>query len=438
MIIDAETRLKRDLERWYKLKYHAVQDALVNDQYRFKVCPAGRRSGKTEKAKRYVAKKLNTDFGRSENFFIAAPTFNQVKKMYWNDMKQLCLTSIQSRKPSESELIIFSDTGNTLHFIGLDNPERIEGTYWAGGIVDEIANVKATAWAENIKPALDTFNPQRPDYRAWCWLIGVPEGLNHYYDICEAAKHDPNWGYYWWPSSDILPEDVIAEAKRNLSAKQFKQEYEGSFETAAGRIYEDYSKENTTDSVILEHEQLLYSCDFNYTPMSHSIGVRREGAYYLLDEIVLESAVPLNAIMEFCERYKEHKNKHLIIYGDPAGQAGEKHSQQSSYTQMTEYLTAQGWSWERRIRRKAPSIVDRQNSVRAFICSASGDRRFFVNPVKAPYTHKGCATTQLKEGSAFQEDNKDPYQHITTAIGYMIEYENPVGEIIGNLDILNL
>jgi len=34
---------------------------------------------------------------------------------------------------------------------------------------------------------------------------------------------------------------------------------------------------------------------------------------------------------------------------------------------------------------------------------------------------------QVKEGSTFQEDQTNPYQHITTAIGYMIDYEFPVG-----------
>lgn len=33
---------------------------------------------------------------------------------------------------------------------------------------------------------------------------------------------------------------------------------------------------------------------------------------------------------------------------------------------------------------------------------------------------------QLQEGSAFQEDQKNQYQHITTAIGYFVDYLYPV------------
>ncbi len=42
-----------ELARWYKLIPHPVQLSLVNDDVRFKVVPAGRRSGKTERAKRF-------------------------------------------------------------------------------------------------------------------------------------------------------------------------------------------------------------------------------------------------------------------------------------------------------------------------------------------------------------------------------------------------
>jgi len=50
---------QRELARWYKLKDHPVQTALVAavaNGVRFPVVPAGRRSGKTERAKRFVAK----------------------------------------------------------------------------------------------------------------------------------------------------------------------------------------------------------------------------------------------------------------------------------------------------------------------------------------------------------------------------------------------
>src|SRR5687768_17154450 len=95
---------KRDVDRWYPLIQHPVQVALVTDNVRFKVVPAGRRSGKTEKAKRFVVREAMRVPGP---YFIAAPTRDQVKKIYWNDIKLLSLTSIIGRDVvSESELTI--------------------------------------------------------------------------------------------------------------------------------------------------------------------------------------------------------------------------------------------------------------------------------------------------------------------------------------------
>lgn len=420
---------QRELARWYLLDDHPVQLALidaVSNGVRFPVVPAGRRSGKTERAKRFVAKMAMRNAG--EMYFIAAPTRDQVKKIYWADMKHLCLTSMCSKPPSETDLIIFLDNGTQVQLIGLDRPERIEGVFWSGGVIDEIADIKAEAWEANIRPALDTYNPTRPGYKAWCWLIGVPDGLNHYYDMAQYAltAGDPEWQCYHWKSSEILPAETIAAAKRQMSARQYRQEYEADFVGATGRIYEDYGVENHTDATIEPHEQLMWMHDQNYTPLSSAVGVRRDDALYLLDEIVLTSAVSKQSAMEFVEKFKGHKNRHVLVYGDPAGQAGEKHGHASDYTDIEGVLRANDWTFSRKVRPAHPSIKDRQNAVRAKICTADGHRSLFVNPVTAAWCDKGLATVQLQEGSTFQEDQKNKYQHITTAIGYCIDVEWPV------------
>ncbi|ETK19295.1 hypothetical protein H097_10562 [Pseudomonas sp. FH4] len=421
--------LDRQLSRWYPLKDHPVQLALVAavaEGIRFPLVPAGRRSGKTERFKRFVVKQASAYAGM---YFAAAPTHAQAKKIFWDDLKAFTLCCMHSRRPSESDLIIYLDNGSEIHVIGLDKPQRIEGIPWTGGGIDEFADIKPDAWEANILPALNTVNPTMPDYRAWCWLLGVPDGLNHYYDLCMQAEsgEDPNFRVFHWKSAEILPADVMDAMKRAMSAKQFKQEFEASFETASGRIYEDYSKANTTNAVIEPHEQLMWMHDQNFTPLSSAVGVRRNNGkdLYLLDEIVLISAVSKQAAIEFVDKFKDHQNKHVLIYGDPAGKAGEKHGHASDYTDIEGVLKANGWRYTRKVKAAHPAIKDRQNAVRAKIMTASGDVSLFVNPAKAPWCHKGLSTVQLQTGSSFQEDQKNDYQHITTAIGYCVDVEWP-------------
>ena len=413
-----------DLARWYPLLEHPVQRALVTDEVRFKVVPAGRRSGKTERAKRFVVREAMRDAG---TYFVAAPTRDQVKRIYWQDLKRLSFSSILPDKPSESELSIRYPNGSTIMLIGLDQPQRMEGSTWSGGIIDEIADVKEGAWQENISPALDTFNPERPTHRAWCWLIGVPDGLNHYYDMAEYARtaNDPDWKLYTWPSSDILPPDVVEAARKRMSARQYAQEYCASFETSTGRIYDDYSKANQVAETIMPHEQLCWMHDFNYTPLSSAIGVVRKASIYLLDEIVLTSAVAQQSALEFVDKFKAHKNKNVLIYGDPSGRAGEKHGHDSDYSSIEQVLRTNGWTFQRKVQSSTRSIKDGQNAVRAKIANAMGEVSLFVNPNTAPYVHKALATGQLKKGSTFLEEDGE-YQHIGTAIRYFCDTEFPI------------
>jgi hypothetical protein len=435
----------RQLDRWYPLKDHPVQlelVAAVPNGVRFPLVPAGRRSGKTERFKRFLVKQASKVPGQ---YFAAAPTHDQAKKIFWNDLKALSLSATHPRQPSESERIIFMPNGSEIHVIGLDKPQRVEGIPWKGGGIDEFGDVKEGAWESNILPALNTITPLDPNYRAWCWLFGVPEGLNHYYELCERAKHgdDGNFKVFHWKSAEILPPDVIEDARKEMSERQFRQEFEASFETASGRIYEDYGEANYTDAVIQPHERLCWYHDFNYTPLSSGIGVIRDNSVYCIDEIILTSAVARQSALEFVERYKDHKNRHVMLYGDPAGQAGEKHGHPSDYTEIESVLRANKWTLSRRVKPSTMSIKDGQNAVRAKIRNAAGEVTLFVNPKTAPWTHKALATGQLKKGkegkpgSTFLEEDSE-FQHIGTAVRYFVDFEFPIAGKMRRVEITGI
>ena len=166
--------------RWTPLKEHPVQVAAYRSTKRFNIIPAGRRSGKTEiigKRKQILRFMLCHDrrypqfhsHYEDPKYFIGAPTRDQVKRIYWNDVKSLVPVAFLAKPPNESNLILTGKNGAELHLLGLDKPERIEGSPWDHGVVDEIGNVKKNAWQANIRPALS-------DRKGGCDFIGVPEG----------------------------------------------------------------------------------------------------------------------------------------------------------------------------------------------------------------------------------------------------------------------
>ncbi|MCK4822345.1 hypothetical protein KA005_41665, partial [bacterium] len=249
--------------RWYPLIDTPEQLAFRDDPVRFKVCAAGRRSGKTERAKRKVIKEA---FRQSGLYFFAAPTREQAKKLYWKDLNLFVPKWAVKGQPNKSDLIVPLINDSEIHVIGLDKPQRIEGIPWTGGGIDEIADVKGESLHANILPAFGT-----PDLDTWCLFYGVPDGLNHFYDLAELGKsNNTEWGYYHWKSSDILTPEKIAAAKARMPAKLYRQEYEASFETASGLIYEDYSNANHTDKTFQSGE-IHWMHDFNFFPMSSAI-----------------------------------------------------------------------------------------------------------------------------------------------------------------------
>ena len=398
--------------------YHPVQAAMASDNIRFKVVPAGRRSGKTFTAKRMLVLEAMRKQGM---YFACAPTYGQAKKIFFKDIEDLIPKWFVAKDPSKTELTHYMKNGSEICIIGLDKPARFEGIPWTGGVIDEIADVKETAWAENIRPALDTIG-----LNTWCVLTGVPDGLGFYSDLYNYAVsgQDHEWRGYTWPSSDILPAKVIDAAKRQLSPRQFRQEYEASFENATGRVYDDYTTENHTKKTFDESNKVIYWMhDFNFTPMSSAVAQMEGDKVFLIDEIILTSAVAKQSAIEFVDKYKKHTDCLVKVYGDASGHQGAKHGHKSDYIVIEQILRRAGFRVQMEVPRSNGPIKDGQNSLRAKILNSFGDRTFFVNPVKCKYADKGLSTVQLKKGSTFQEDETSEYQHITTAMRYFTNRE---------------
>src|SRR3984957_19185087 len=226
--------------RWVELREHAEQLRLWRDQTRFKIVLAGRRSGKTEVAKRRLVEHLfhRTWHGQPGRYFAAAPTHHQAKRIFWEDLKSMIRPG-WIRSISETDLRIITKPGAQLWVHGLDVPQRIEGSPWDGCVIDELANCRPKIWDAHVRPAL-------ADRRGWAWLIGVPDmdspGQMDYENLALIAQSgvEPEWTCFSWPSADVLPADEIESARRRLDPIIFEQEYLGKFVIARGRAFSNF------------------------------------------------------------------------------------------------------------------------------------------------------------------------------------------------------
>lgn len=432
--------------RWYPLSYHETQQKLFLNPVRFPVIPAGRRSGKTELAKRYLclqALTYKTDY--DTNFYFAgAPTREQSKRIFWDDLKDLT-KMFHCARPNESDLIIhteFSGIKSRIQVLGLERPERIEGSPWNGGIIDEMRKIKSFTWYKHIRPALS-------DRNGWCWRCGVPEGRNEYYEMAIyssggipqtvprvgviAQGDDAEQAYYSWYSADILPEKEVESARNTLDPKTFRQEFEGSFEAEEGRVYyaytPDYFPNGNLHRVKYDKNLPIYlGFDFNVSPMTAILGHIRTRDRKEYFEIFKGYHIKNSNTKSLCEMILNDFSE-SYTYIVTTCQSGQNR-QTVADLGLTDRKIIQNEFMRRdkniqfANRSKNPLVKDKINSVNSML---------YHNRILINHEDKGCKelikdleSMTYKTGTS-DIDTSDPMRgHISDALGYIIQRYWPV------------
>lgn len=444
-------------QRWHAMRPHAIQDAFYHSPHRFNVVPAGRRSGKTEIAKRRLVKRAvrGSDWDRPR-YFYGAPTYGQAKKIAWEDLKRMTPRDAMRWKSksgtlnpwSESEMLIPLWHGGELFVVGLDQPARIEGAPIDGGTLDEYGNLKSTVWGENLRPALS-------DRDGWCDLIGVPEGRNHYFDRAEEAKAelaehglDSEWGYFHWVSADILPAKEIAAARRDLDELTFQQEYEASFVNFTGRTYYAFTDANKVRCRDRYNPKapLIFMLDFNVAPGVAAVGQEMVLANGLkgtgiIGEVWIDSGSNTELVCRRLLNDWKHHTGLVFVYGDATGGAeGSAKTEGSDWDIAQKVLIKSGDPNNNvkpfgaraifKYKNSNPRERARINAVNSRCKSTLGTIRMHVDPKHAPHVVKDFEGVRNVEGGSGEIDKKkDPkLTHISDAIGYYVEAEFPVTE----------
>lgn len=431
-------------ERWYPLRYHVERQRLWNSKARFRVVPAGRRSGKTEYAKRYLVQKALSFTKHSDGWFVClAPVRDQAKRIFWDDLKKLVPKEFQSRL-SESELSITLPNNAKIQVLGMDKPERVEGPPLDGAICDEYGNMKETVWSQHLSPALSTMG--RPGF---AWFIGVPEGKNHYYRLfqkaCDPGSH--NWDGFHWISADILDPEEIEDAKGRMDDLSYQQEYEASFLTFSGRAY--YSFDVATHAMErLEYNSalpLVFCFDFNRSPgVAEVVQEQSYAEQYggtnpaVADDIsasIGEVYIPQNSTTPaVCRRLIKDWGHHegiVYCYGDPTGGARGSAKVEGSDWDLIKAELRQHFGSRVKFRvekRAAPGIEKRRvNSINSRLRTADGKIHWLVDPARCPRLVEDLeGVIVLKGGSGeLDKDADEMLTHTSDAVGYYMAKRFP-------------
>ena len=250
------------------LRHHDTQQAFYRSTARFRACCAGRRSGKSDIARRELAEHamaahLELAGVPDPRFVITCPTRDQVKRIHWEHLKALFPRHLVMTT-SESELRVVLLNGCEIRCIGLDVFQRAEGEAIDYALIDEIADTKEDAWRLTLRPALGTTG--RPPGRAV--FIGKPRGRNHWWRIWTAAAETEGWEQFWWSAEDILDPAEIASLARDLDPLSYAQEVRADFVNFQGRAYYAYQETvQASHRLSYDKTKALDPCfDFNVDP----------------------------------------------------------------------------------------------------------------------------------------------------------------------------
>lgn len=203
------------------------------DQHRFKVIGAGRRTGKSAFAiKRTLVAALQAPKGSAVLYL--APTLAQARQIAFEPLLDQGKDFIKASNVNQLDITLTN--GVKIHIRSGENPDSLRGLKLAFAVIDEAAFVKEEVWTKVIRPALS-------DLKGQAIFISTPSGRNWFFDLYQLGQgdNDPDWKSWHFTTYDnetIDPAEIEA-AKRTLSSWAFNVEFMSSFDNSGSGIFKE-------------------------------------------------------------------------------------------------------------------------------------------------------------------------------------------------------
>jgi hypothetical protein len=310
----------RALRPVHEITLSHPQWEVFNDPSRFRVVVAGRRFGKT-----YLSCAELARAGMSQKNAVCwyiAPTYRMAKEIAWDALKATIPRAHLAKSPNETELSVRLINGSKIALKGADNPDSLRGLGLNFVVPDEFAMLDKTLWEMVLEPALS-------DRRGRALFVGTPMGYNWAYDTYLKGIGEPQPGWKSWQfttlqGGNVAPDEI--EAKRSsMDPRSFRQEFEASFETLHGRVYDNFDRLLNVDASIKDTGgEILIGQDFNVNPMCSIIGVKAGDELHILDALEIQTKEALSQPQghrmprPFRERQKDQRGGRTDRLHDPA------------------------------------------------------------------------------------------------------------------------
>jgi hypothetical protein len=378
---------------------------------RFVILVAGRRFGKTYLA---VAKLIQTATSKAgSTSWYVAPTYKQAKMIAWKILKKHIPEEARS-SCNEQELSIILKNGSEIALKGADNPDSLRGVALDLCVLDEFQDMDPTVWSSVIRPMLATT-------RGRAMFIGTPKGYNHFYDMYMAANAKAaNWIAYHFTAYEggYIPLDELLAAKNDptITEREFRQEWEASFENLTGRVFESFSRLSPGGNIrageYAAGGTIYMGLDFNVNPMTASFAYKSGKEVQFFSEIGLRNSNTFEMVDATKGRFP---GKHILCFPDPSGDSRSTKAQVGE----TDYTILRKAGFEVFTPGHPYNLADRINTTNGMLKNAAGVRRAFFDPVECKMLIKAFDGLCYKDGTKIP-DKDSGLDHWTDNASYLL------------------
>ena len=394
------------------MKLSEPQKVVASDPSRFRVLTTGRRFGKTTLAIRELC--YHARIPNKVCWFVA-PSYRQARQIAWMKLKKILAELRWVMRFNETELTVYLKNNSMICLRGADNPDSLRGVGIDFLVIDECADIDEQAWTTVLRPTLS-------DTRGKVLFAGTPKGHNWFYDLFQKGKsqEDGEWSSHLYTTEQggWVDAQEIEQAKKDLSAKVFRQEYQATWETYTGVVFYAFDMvQSVKNYVLTDDDRIIHvGVDFNLDPISAVCSVIRGDTMFIFDEIQIYGSNTDELCEEIMTRYP---GKKIVCYPDPSCVA-----RRTSAGGRTDLSILQNNGFVCKVLKKHAPIRDRVNSVNSKFLNANNERKLFISP-KCKNLLNTLTKQVYKEGTSVPDKSQN-LDHLGDALGYMVNFLYPI------------
>jgi hypothetical protein len=356
---------------------------------------------------------------RACDVWYLGPTLKQSKRGAWRKFKNIVPRELIATR-NESDLFIELVNGSRITVLGRNDPDNLRGEGLRRVVNDEFCvqqegDKGLETWEAVVRPMLS-------DMGGDALFISTPKGHNWGYDLYlrgQDASHS-EWRSFQFTTlqGGRVPQAEVTEARRELDPRRFRQEYEASFESPIGRVYDNFDRHVHVSEEPLEDlgGTLYIGQDFNVHPMASTIAQRVVDTCQVLDALEIPASHTEEVAREIRQRYP---NRDIVFCPDPTGRA-----RKTSAGGKTDFSILQDAGFRISAPSAPPPVPDRINNVQRNLMSADGTVRIVIDP-KAKCLIRALDGQCYKEGTSIPDKTSGvaggaSFDHIVDSFGYLL------------------